>query len=239
MSIPILLVETNRYGMPQYTSMNRFCLTTIRECRSLTPVGWGILSMIIGAISFSLVLFGYPFLAPTHPIDGEVLVVEGWLPDYALEKVKDRFQGGNYKLLITTGGNLTLGHHLSKYKTWAELAAATLHAQGISLDKIIITPTTSNPQKDRTYNTALAVRKRLGEKGWNQISIDVVSFGPHSRRTWFMFKKVFSSEDVGIITLAPKDYDINRWWLSSAGVRDVISEVIAYLNVRLIFSSLI
>ena len=219
--------------------MNRFRLIAIRECRVLTSMGWAILSMVVSAVTVLFVLFIYPFLAPTHPIDGEVLVVEGWLPDYALEKVKDRFQGGNYKLLITTGGNLTIGHHLSKHKTWAEVAASTLYAQGVPLEKIILAPTITTSRKDRTYDTALVVKKSLSEKGFNQASIDVISLGAHSRRTWFMFKKVFSSEDVGIITLAPKDYDINRWWLSSAGVRDVISEVIAYLYVRLIFSSLI
>jgi len=216
--------------------MNRFRLITIRECRVLTPIGWGLLSMVVGAVTVSLVLFAYPFLAPTQPVDGEVLVVEGWLPDYALEKVKDRFQYGNYKLLITTGGNLTIGHHLSKHKTWAEVAAATLHAQGVPLGKIILAPTITTPRKDRTYDTALVVKKSLSEKGFNQTSIDVVSLGAHSRRTWLMFKRVFPLVNVGVVTLDPKDYDITQWWISSAGVRDVISEAIAYLYARLIFS---
>ena len=77
--------------------MNLFRLTAIRECRTLTPLGWGVLSIVLGMIPVSFVLFAYPFLAPTQPVAGEVLVVEGWLPDYALEKVKDRFENGNYK----------------------------------------------------------------------------------------------------------------------------------------------
>ena len=120
--------------------MNRSRLTTIRECRVPTPMGWGIFSMVLVVLTVSLVLFIYPFLAPTQPVNGEVLVVEGWLPSYALEKVKDRFQNGNYKFLITTGGNFKFGDPLLKYyKSWANIAASTLKAQGVPLEKIMLT----------------------------------------------------------------------------------------------------
>ena len=217
--------------------MNRFRLITTRKCRVLTLMGWGLLSMLIGAILFFLVLFAYPFLAPTQPVDGEILIVEGWLPVYALEKVKNRFQDGKYKLLITTGGNFTVGHPLSQYyKSWANIAAATLNVQGVPLEKIMLAPTTISLRKNRTYQTALAVKKRLNEKGLDPTSIDVASLGAHSRRTWLMFKKAFPLADVGVVTLEPKDYDVTRWWISSAGVRDVISEALAYFYARLIFS---
>ena len=215
--------------------MHRIRLITIRECRVLTPMGWCLLIMAIGIICFFLVLRVYPFLAPTKPVYGEILVVEGWLPSYALEKVQNQFQNGSYKLLVTTGGVLSIGHHLSSYKTWAQLAASTLNEQGVPLEKIILAPTGINHRKDRTYNAALAVKKRLNEKGLNPASIDVVSLGAHARRTWFMFKKVFPSVNMGVVSLEPKDYDIARWWMSSAGVRDVISETVAYLYARLIF----
>lgn len=210
-------------------------LTNIRECRALTPMGWGLLIVVISIISITLILRVYPYLAPTHPVGGEILVVEGWLPDYTLEKVKGRFQQGKYELLITTGGNLMVGHHLSKYKTWSEVAAATLREQGFPLEKIILAPTNNTPRKDRTYSTALAVKKRISEMGLDPSSMDLISLGAHSRRTWLMFKKVFPSTNVGIITLKPKDYDINRWWQSSAGVRDIISEALAYFYARFIF----
>ena len=163
-------------------------------------------------------------------------MVEGWLPDYALEKVKDRFENGNYKLLVTTGGHLQTGYHLSQYKTWAQLAASTLNAKGVPLEKIMSAPTTFIPKKDRTYNSVLEVRKRLSERGLANASIDVVSLGVHSRRTWLMFEIVFTSGKVGIVALEAKDYDTTRWWLSSAGVRNVISETVAYVYARLIFS---
>ena len=92
------------------------------------------------------------------------------------------------------------------------------------------------PKKDRTYHKALVAKKRLNEVGFTQASIDVVSFGVHARRTWLLFEKAFPSVDVGVIAITPNSYDTSRWWLFSEGVRNVISESIAYLYARFIFS---
>jgi len=216
--------------------MNRFRLTTVRERRGFTLLGWGMLSGTLVALIILFTLTIYPFLALTRPAQGEVLVVEGWLPDYALEKVRDRFQDGNYQSLVTSGGELSVGFHLSKYKTWAQLAAATLIAQGVPAEKII-TASAPSVKKDRTYASVLEVKKQLAEKGLFPASIDVVSLGPHSRRTWMMCKMIFSPDtQVGIYSIRPHNYDPERWWSSSIGVRTIIGETIAYLYARLIFN---
>ncbi|MBT5986592.1 MAG: YdcF family protein, partial [Nitrospina sp.] len=95
-----------------------FHLTTIRKRRVLTPIGWAVLLIGFSSVLISIMLFVHPFLAPTKPVGGDILVVEGWLPDYALEKAKERFQQGGYQLLVTTGGKIGNGLHLSEYKTW-------------------------------------------------------------------------------------------------------------------------
>ena len=229
--------------------MNRFRLMTIRERRGFTLLGWGVLSGALVALIILFALTLYPFLAPTQPVKGEVLVVEGWLPDYALEKVRDRFQNENYQLLVTSGGELSTlpavictliktcrNGHLSQYKTRAQLAAATLVLQGVPEEKIIIASAPS-VQKDRTYAAALEVKKQLTEKGLIPGSLDVVSFGPHSRRTWMIYQMVFSPEtQIGIYSIKPRNYNSERWWGSSAGVRTTIGETIAYLYARFIFN---
>ena len=216
--------------------MNRFRLTTVRERRGFTRLGWGVLSGTLVALIILFTLTIYPFLALTRPAQGEVLVVEGWLPDYALEKVRDRFQDGNYQSLVTSGGELLVGSHLSRYKTWAQLAAATLTAQGVPAEKII-TASAPSGKKDRTYASVLEVKKQLAEKGLFPASIDVVSLGPHSRRTWMMYQMIFSPDtQVGIYSIRPHNYDPEGWWSSSAGVRTIIGETIAYLYARLIFN---
>ena len=216
--------------------MNRFRLATVRERRGFTLLGWGVLSGTLVALIILFILTIYPFLALTRPVQGEVLVVEGWLPDYALGKARNRFQDGNYQLLVTSGGELWVGSHLSRYKTWARLAAATLTTQGVSAEKII-TASTPSVKKDRTYAAALGVKKQLTEKGLIPASIDVVSLGPHSRRTWIIYQMVFSPDtQVGIYSIKPRNYNSEQWWSSSAGVRTIISETIAYLYARLIFN---
>ena len=209
---------------------------TVRKRRGLTLLGWGMLSGALITLGVLFTLTIHPFLALTRSAQGEVLIVEGWLPDYALEKVRDRFQNGNYQFLVTSGGELRIGSHLSRYKTWARLAAATLTAQGVSAEKII-TVSVPSVKNDRTYAAALEVKKQLTEKGLVPASIDVVSLGPHSRRTWMIYQMVFSPDiQVGIYSIRPRNYNSEQWWSSSAGVRAIISETIAYLYARLIFN---
>ncbi|SVC26698.1 uncharacterized protein METZ01_LOCUS279552, partial [marine metagenome] len=129
--------------------MNKFIrLTTIRECRVLTPIGWVVLSMGFGLVMVSVILFVHPFLAPTKPIHGDILVVEGWLPDYALKKVKAYFQKGGYKLLVTTGGRIRTGSFVSEHETWAELASSSLNELGVPQKKIMTVSELLNIKKD-------------------------------------------------------------------------------------------
>ena len=216
--------------------MSRFCLTTTRVCRVLTPIGWLALLVTFSLVLVFSILFSHQFLAPTKPVKGEILVVEGWLPDYALIEVKKRFEKEEYRLLVTTGGRIATGHHLSEYKTWASLTAARLNKLGIPLEKIISTSQSVINKKDRTYYSVLALSEKFKQDNLLVKSMDVVSLGVHARRTWFLYKKVFASASVGIIAIESKSYDPLKWWLYSAGVRGVISEMIAYLYVRLIFN---
>jgi|TARA_B100000315_G_C14460239_1_gene533390 hypothetical protein len=230
--------------------MNRFRLMTIRERCGFILLGWGVLSGVLVALIILFTVTIYPFLAPTQSVQGKVLVADQVLPDHALEKVQDRFRNGNYQLLVTSGGELSAlpavictliktcrNGHISKYKTRAQLAAATLVLQGVPEEKILIASAPS-VQKNRTYAAALEVKKQLTEKGLIPRSIDVVSLGPHSRRTWRIYQMIFSPEtQVGIYSIEPHNYNPERWWSSSAGVRTIIGETIAYLYARLIFNA--
>ena len=211
-----------------------FRLTTVRECRVLTPTGWVTLLMAFGSVLVVIALIIHPFLSPTKPVGGDILVVEAFPYDEA-KKIKEWFEKGHYKLLVTVGRKYKTGHPMAQYKSAADWTASRLNAQGVLLGKIIPVVITIYPRKDRTYYKALAVQKRLKKAGFAQASIDVVSSGVHARRTWLLFEKVFPSVDVGIIAIRPDNYDTSRWWLFSEGVRSVISESIAYLYTRFIF----
>jgi len=62
----------------------------------------------------------FVFLAPNAPIEAQVLVIEGWVPDYGMKIASDYIRNGNYQLVIVTGGPLEHGSFLSDYKTYAE-----------------------------------------------------------------------------------------------------------------------
>ena len=92
--------------------------------------GWAVLLSVVSLLFFWGVKSIFPFFAVNKPIQGEVMVVEGWLPDYALKDAVERFRRNNYRFLITTGGPLSVGHYLSEYKASAALTAATIREIG-------------------------------------------------------------------------------------------------------------
>jgi hypothetical protein len=183
----------------------------------------------IGIVTFVfLILKIHPFLAKNTPICAEALVVEGWLPDYAIEAAMQEFQRGNYQVLITVGSALPRGFYLSEYKNFADLAAATLIALGFNPAKLVIISADYVPEC-RTQTAAQALKDYLESKGSSALSMNIFSLGPHARRTWFVFRRVLAQTNVGIIAAENSAYDSRQWWKSSEGVRTVIGELIAYL----------
>ena len=71
--------------------------------------GWLLLILLIGA-AFWLAVKSLPgFLTVNRPIQAEAVVVEGWVPDYALLAARDEFKRGGYKRIYVTGGPLDKG----------------------------------------------------------------------------------------------------------------------------------
>lgn len=206
-----------------------------REC--LIPTWWGgvlftLLGALLTAIAVSTV---HSFLAVTEPVPAKILVVEGWAPDYMLEEARVEFEQHHYRRLYVTGGPLEIGGHLSEYKTYAELGAATLVRMG--MDKNAVEAVTApSVRQDRTYTSAIALKNRLHQLALHETGINLVSLGAHSRRSQLLFQKAFGEDlRVGIISIENRGYDPNRWWKFSAGVRTVVDELIAYIYVLVVF----
>ena len=67
-------------------------------------------------------------------------------------------------------------------------------------------------------------------------SFDIVTQGPHARRSRLLYEKAFGGDvEVGVIATEDPKYDPAHWWRSSEGVREVMSEAIAYGYARLFF----
>ncbi|EGK84168.1 YdcF family protein [Microcoleus vaginatus PCC 9802] len=205
-----------------------------REMWAVTREGWVIALMGL-IIAMLLILTNiHPFLAVNAPIKADILVVEGWLPDYAIESAIAEFKKGEYSQLITTGVPLSKGYYLAEYKNYAELTAATCIALGFDKNKLVAVPA-ANVLKHRTAASAIALRDWFSTSGLKVNSINLYSFGPHARRSWIVFKEVLNPEiKVGIIAAEPQDYNPQEWWKSSEGFRTVIGEIIAYIYARFV-----
>lgn len=198
----------------------------------LTIKGWLIIFLGIG-LANALILFTLqPFLSHTQPLAANILVVEGWLGDSAIDGAMIEFNRRQYQLLITTGIPLGRGEHLTEYQNFAKLSEATLITLGFDPNKIQPIPT-PNVERDRTLASAIAVKDWLVKSNLKVDGINVYSLDVHSRRSWLLFKKVFEPEiAVGAIAHPPVEYDAKLWWTSSEGFRTVLSESIAYIYAK-------
>lgn len=196
----------------------------------LTLQGWLIFLTACTISIFFIINKIYPFLAVTSASkSADVLVVEGWISDYALKKAADEFNCGSYSQILTIGATVDQGFYLAEYNNFAEISAATLQKMGIPKEKLVAIPV-SNVTKNRTIASAIALQQYIKDQNLPIKSINLLTSDAHARRSWLIFKNIFSPTiQVGIIAINPSTYNSHKWWTSSEGVRVVISEAIAYL----------
>ncbi|MGL4621832.1 ElyC/SanA/YdcF family protein [Chroococcidiopsis sp.] len=212
-------------------------ITLIRRQEIWLPTVWGWL--FLGLLTLTLLTVSISnlpsFLAVNQPVNAEVLVIEGWLPDYAVKEALARFKRGSYRQIVTTGIPIERGCYLAEYKNYAELAAATLKTLGLESEKIVPVPT-PEVRKDRTYASAIAFKQWLEKANIPIKSIDLLTLDLHARRSWLLYRQALASTNikVGIIAMPPIDYDPKYWWRYSAGVRKTINELVAYIYARFI-----
>lgn len=214
------------------------------------PFGWGLFrrrevvvptwrGQLLGAILLlallrSIQVTVQPFLSVHEPIGGDVLVVEGWIPDYALREALVAFRSRPYRLLLTTGGPVPQGMAFSYHKNYARLAAATLAEFGLPPDSIAEIPS-PDVLRDRTYAEGVALKEWMRTHG-APASLDLFSFSTHSRRSRLLYAKALGrGTRIGVYAPPDVQYDPAHWWRSSNGVRRVSDEVIAYLYARFLF----
>ena len=178
----------------------------------------------------------HPFLAVTHRVPAKVLVVEGWTHYFGVAAAVNEFKTGHYDRLLTTGGPCEgFGPTCSIYDTEAWQSAELFKQAGLSDAEVQCVPSCF-VGRDRTYNSAVALRNWFREHDRPVVSLNVMTEDAHARRTWLLFRKALGSDvQVGIISIRNPDYDPDHWWRSSEGVREIIDEGVAYLYARLFF----
>jgi uncharacterized SAM-binding protein YcdF (DUF218 family) len=178
----------------------------------------------------------YPFLATTHRVDAEVLVVEGWIHEYAIREAVKEFQSNHYERIFTTGGPVEgNGGYINDYQTSASVGADLLKKYGLANGSVQMVPSRVMDH-ERTYGSAVALRNWFRDRNMAVSGINVVTENLHARRTRLLFQKALGGKvTVGVIAIPNPDYDAKHWWRYSAGVKDVVSEAAAYAYTRLLF----
>jgi uncharacterized SAM-binding protein YcdF (DUF218 family) len=178
----------------------------------------------------------YSFLAVTHRVDTNVLVVEGWVHEYAIRAAVEEFRSNPYQRVLTTGGPVEgAGGYINDYNTSASVGADLLKKNGLPNELVQMVPSRVM-DRDRTYGSAIALRTWFREHNMPVHSINVVTEDLHARRTRLLFQKALGHDTaVGIIAVSNPDYDSRHWWRYSAGVKDVVSEAASYIYARLLF----
>ncbi|HET6888755.1 MAG TPA: ElyC/SanA/YdcF family protein [Candidatus Udaeobacter sp.] len=218
------------------TSRSLWGLFDRKERWSLSWRGRLILALALLLVS-ALVLNGvYPFLAVTHRVNANILVVEGWINEYAIRAAVKEFQSKHYQRVFTTGGPVEgTGGYINDFMTSASVGADLLEKAGVPEQSLQMVPSRVM-DRDRTYGSAVALRNWFRDHNMVVSGIDVVTEDVHARRTRLLFQKALGKDvQVGIIAVANVDYPANRWWHYSQGVKNVVSEFAAYLYARFLF----
>jgi hypothetical protein len=164
----------------------RIRLLKRQEMWTLTGQGWVIAMGAIASVIFFSITHLYPFLAVTSPIETDVLVVEGWVTDYAVEQAFTEFKSGSYRQIFTTGGPVERGFYLVEYNNFAAIAGATLKKLGMQPEKVTVVPA-PDVIKDRTHASAIALRQWLADSNSPIKSLNLLTSDAHARRSWRIF----------------------------------------------------
>jgi hypothetical protein len=189
------------------------------------------------ALATGLALTVHPFLAVSRPVAANTLVVEGWVAPFATRAAVEEYRRGSYSQVLTTGGPLSGdGGYTNEFNTIASICAFRLRDLGIPEGAIHAAPSRVIA-RDRTYASAVALRNWIEEHGLAIDRFNVLTESTHGRRTLMLYREAFGPRsEIGVISVANPDYDASRWWETSQGVKDVLSEGFAYVYARLFFS---
>jgi hypothetical protein len=192
------------------------------------PTFSGLLLLLpAAAILLAAVASGvYPFLAQNRPLpDAEMAVIEGWIPDAELAALSVRLPEDT--LYVTTGGPIEFGADFFPEKTYAGLTASRLRKFGIDPELILEAPAPET-SADRTYVSALAARRMLEANGLFGKPAGIYTVGPHSRRSFLLYRFAFGSEaPLGIIALESSHADLRHWWRNSLAFKKVCTEILS------------
>jgi uncharacterized SAM-binding protein YcdF (DUF218 family) len=174
-------------------------------------------------------VYGESFLSLTNRLPAEVLVVEGWIGPNGVRAAASEFRTGGYRYVVATGSQPDDRGWQKPGWSYAEGAADELAQLGIPADEIIVAPA-RNAERERTYESAVAVWRKLHSLCINPKSINVFTRGPHARRSRLVFAKVYAQHaSIGVVSWVPLTHAHQPWWRSSDRAKQFLTETTGYL----------
>lgn len=189
-----------------------------------------IAAVIIGIPAVFAFLNLYEWLAVTEPAPGaRTLIVEGWIPDHALEKTAEHAAATDAAVVFCTGVPLDRGTLDLPYKTFAEYAAATLAKLDVPADRIHAVPCDiSRTERTRMMARALADHVRKNPIQPSEKRADLITSATHARRSRMIFREELGDDwEIGVISCPDPEADPDRWFLSSKSAKEVFNEMVA------------
>ena len=178
-----------------------------------------------GAILFILFLgFVHPFLAITEPVKADVIVVEGWVPNYVLPVVVSEFNRGGYTRVLVSGLEFTRND--PAYSEGSDAARTARRLASLGLDPAVVLACPA-PDSDwnRTSTMARTVLDRLHTLNVQPKGINVITLGPHARQSRLAYQRIAGPlVPVGVISVPKDDYVASHWWTSPAGIKKTIKD---------------
>ncbi len=183
---------------------------------------------LVALVAFAALV--HPFLAVSEPVAGDILVVEGWVPDYVLAAARNEFTRGNYARLLVSGLQSRTGDPGLAGESDAARSARQLVAMGVDPTLVEACPAPAAGW-NRTSKMARAVHDRLVALNLQPKGLNVVTLGPHARQTRLAYMRVLGPRiPVGVISIPKNDYVPARWWASVAGIKKTTKDFAGWLK---------
>jgi hypothetical protein len=213
----------------------KFALTKEHTGRKPTWLARLLIAMILIGAFIGLTVNLYSFLAPEGEPQKGLIVVEGWIHDFALDEAVTMYRAGKYSKIVCTGVPIETGSYIQQYKSYPEMTAARLEKMGIDPKEIVVA-IADYEKKDRTYLAAVALRQAFMSYNIEETNLHLITTGPHGRRSRMLFQKALGKDyNIGVTCLDESTYDQEDWYTCSEGVRSVLSELFAYTYAKLFF----
>lgn len=156
-------------------------------------------------------------------------MVEGWIGRDGVGAAAVEFKRGGYQYIIATGGLGTARGWADPGWSYADGADHELIRLGVPEERIVVAPS-GDSETQRTYESAVAVRRALEVRSMHPKALNVFTWGPHARRSRLVFAKVQGpGTEVGVVSWTPTRDEALPWWRSSDRAKELLTETAGYL----------